>query len=115
MIDERFSTAPGRSATPRRSRSAPMTPAKAEAVAAAALGFIAGDPALLPRFLALTGIDPGAIRRAAAEPGFLTGVLSFVVAHEPTLLAFADQSGLEPGRIAAAFDVLGSGSPGPAA
>jgi hypothetical protein len=115
MIDERFSTARDRSATLRRSRSTPLAAAEAEAVAAAALGFIADDAALLPRFLALTGIDPAAIRRAAAEPGFLAGVLCFVVAHEPTLLAFADQSGLKPGRIAAALDVLSAGSQGPAA
>ena len=30
--------------------------ASAEDTAIAALGFIAGDPALLPRFLAITGI-----------------------------------------------------------
>ncbi|MEQ9178864.1 MAG: DUF3572 domain-containing protein, partial [Nitratireductor sp.] len=60
----------------------------AEALAIQALGFVAADPVLLPRFLALTGIEASEIRRAAAEPGFLAGVLNFLLAHEPTLTAF---------------------------
>ncbi|MDO9306529.1 MAG: DUF3572 domain-containing protein, partial [Mesorhizobium sp.] len=58
----------------------------AEALALRALGFVAADPELLPRFLAISGIDAGAIRQAAREPGFLAGVLQFIVAHEPTLM-----------------------------
>ncbi len=78
----------------------------AEAVAIAALGFVAGDPELLPRFLALTGIDAAAIRRVAAEPGFLAGVLDFVAAHEPTLLSFAEATGTPPGAVLAARRAL---------
>ena len=65
----------------------------AEAIAISALGFIASDPELLPRFLAITGIEASAIRRAASEPGFLAGVLQFIVAHEPTLLALCRSHG----------------------
>ena len=54
----------------------------AEALAIQALGFVAADPVLLPRFLALTGIEASEIRRAAAEPGFLAGVLNFLLAHD---------------------------------
>jgi hypothetical protein len=61
----------------------------AEALAIQALGFVAADPELLPRFLAITGIEAQAIRQAAREPGFLAGVLQFIVAHEPTLLGFS--------------------------
>lgn len=74
----------------------------AEQIAIEALGFIASDPALLPRFLSITGIEVQSIRRAASEPGFLAGVLQFVCAHEPTLLQFAEASGLAPSAIAAA-------------
>jgi len=74
----------------------------AEAIAIAALGFVAADPVLLPRFLAITGIEAGAIRRAAAEPGFLAGVLQFLMAHEPTLAAFCAASGEEAAPIAPA-------------
>ncbi len=81
----------------------------AEALAVSALAFIASDPVLLPRFLALTGIEAAAIRRAAREPGFLAGVLRFVVAHEPTLLCFAEQAGIEPATVGAALQALPTG------
>lgn len=66
---------------------------EAEALAIRALGFVAGDPELLPRFLAITGIEAGSIREAAREPGFLAGVLHFILAHEPTLLRFCGKPG----------------------
>ncbi|RUM99437.1 DUF3572 family protein [Pseudaminobacter arsenicus] len=75
----------------------------AEAIAIQALGFIAADPELLPRFLALTGIEASAIRQAAMEPGFLAGVLQFVLAHEPTLMRFSEESGIAPAIISGAL------------
>ena len=85
-------------------------PIEAEALAIMGLGFIAADPELLPRFLALTGIEAASIRRAAREPGFLAGVLSFINAHEPTLLRFAATAGTTPDRVAAALRALPFGS-----
>jgi hypothetical protein len=64
-----------------------------------ALGFIASDPEELSRFLALTGIEPGAIRTAAAEPGFLGGVLTYIAGNERTLVTFAAQAGIAPGDV----------------
>lgn len=81
----------------------------AESVAIAALGYVASDPELLPRFLALTGIAPDQIRTVAREPGFLAGVLHFVLAHEPTLVAFAAQAGIDPQRVSSALPALPSG------
>lgn len=81
----------------------PATQEAAEAIAIQALGFIAADPELLPRFLAITGIEATAIRQAAGESGFLAGVLQFVLAHEPTLMAFAQASGIAPGEIGKAL------------
>lgn len=86
-----------------------MTPDRAGAVAIEALGFIASDPELLPRFLSITGIEPQVIRRAAAEPGFLAGVLNFILAHEPTLLSFAEQSGITPASVQEALRALPQG------
>ena len=86
-----------------------MDPAQAEALAVSALGFIAADAALLPRFLSLTGIEAADIRRAAAQPGFLAGVLQFVAAHEPTLMAFAAETGTDPSRIRSALAALPGG------
>ena len=79
-----------------------------EAVAIAALGHVAADPVLLPRFLALTGIEAGQIREAAREPGFLAGVLDFVLAHAPTLMEFSEASGIAPDTVSAARRVLGA-------
>lgn len=78
----------------------------AEAMAVQALGFVAADPQLLPRFLALSGIEAGQIRAAAREPGFLAGVLQFVLAHQPTLLAFCEASGSDPAAVTAALRAL---------
>jgi Protein of unknown function (DUF3572) len=82
----------------------------AERIAIEALGFVAADPELLPRFLAITGIEAQAIRQAAREPGFLAGVLQFILAHEPTLLRFAHKSGLAPADVAKAIRNLPLGN-----
>jgi hypothetical protein len=80
--------------------------AAASELAIGALGFIASDPEQLSRFLALSGIDPAAIRTAAAEPGFLGGVLAYIAGNERTLLAFAAQAGIAPEAIEKARIVL---------
>jgi len=78
----------------------------AETLAINALAFIAADPELLPRFLAISGIEAASIRDAAREPGFLAGVLQFIAAHEPTLLRFCEETGTPPGSISAALRAL---------
>src|SRR5436305_12625266 len=78
----------------------------AEALAIAALTFLAGEPERLGRFLALTGIGPEKIRAAAAEPGFLAGILEHIGSDQSLLLAFANQSGVEPKHIEAARGIL---------
>lgn len=89
--------------------SAKATRDDAEAMAIAALGFVATDPELMSRFLAISGIEPSMIRQAANEAGFLAGVLDFVLAHEPTLLRFADETGRNPGSVLAARRMLPNG------
>ena len=82
---------------------------QAEAIAIQALGFVASDLELLPRFLAMTGIEAHSIRQAAGEPGFLAGVLQFILAHEPTLLRFAEETGVAPGAVGRALRALPMG------
>ena len=82
----------------------------AEALAIAGLGFIAADPELLPRFLALTGIEASSIRIAAGEPGFLAGVLNFILGHDQTLRRFAEHVGTTPETVAASVRALPFGS-----
>ena len=78
----------------------------AEAIAIKALAFIAADDTLLPRFLALTGLEPAQLRIAAAEPGFLPGVLDFVLGHEPTLQQFCVAEDIAPAHVPAALEAL---------
>jgi hypothetical protein len=68
----------------------------AEALAIRALTFIAGDGERLGRFLAVTGIGPDQIRTAAREPGFLGGVLDYIVSDERLIADFASEAGLDP-------------------
>jgi hypothetical protein len=80
--------------------------APAERLAIQALAFLASDPQELGRFLALTGLEPSEIRAAAQEQGFLAGVLEYICAHEPLLLAFARDEGREPSEIERALEAL---------
>jgi hypothetical protein len=82
---------------------------EAEALAVNALAFVASDPELLPRFLASTGIEAGSIRQAAREPGFLAGVLQFILAHEPTLMRFCEETGTPPAAVGKALKALPTG------
>lgn len=90
-------------------KSAAISPQQAEQVAVEALAFLASDPELLPRFLALSGIEANQIRQAALEPGFLAGVLAFFLAHEPSLLTLSKALNVEPEAILAAHRGLPSG------
>jgi hypothetical protein len=78
----------------------------AERVAIGALGFLAGEPERLDRFLALTGIDIANLRMAAAEPAFLGHVLGHIASDESLLLAFAANEAIDPAMVAAALTRL---------
>lgn len=83
---------------------------EAEGLAIEALGFIAADNALLERFMDITGIIAGDIRQAAQGQGFLAGILSFLLNHEPTLLEFCQAAQHAPETIERAFAVLPGGN-----
>jgi hypothetical protein len=78
----------------------------AEALAIQALSYLGQDGERLGRFLAVTGIGPAEIRSAAAEPGFLAGVLEYLGSDERLLTEFAAASGFEPAQVDAARLVL---------
>src|SRR5689334_6415509 len=58
-------------------------------LAISGLAFLAADPERLERFLSLTGLDPGSIRSAAQEPGFLGGVIRHIMEDDRIAAAFA--------------------------
>jgi hypothetical protein len=86
-----------------------MTRAYAEDLAVAALAFIAQDAERLQRFLALSGLSPLDIREAAADPGFLAGVIDHVSQDEALLVSFAADSGIDPAEVATARRLLSEG------
>ena len=79
----------------------------AEALAVAALSFLASEPEHLGGFLAATGVGPDQIRTAARDRSFLSGVLDHFSENEPLLIAFAQQQGIDPTEIERARATLG--------
>ncbi|MBO9629686.1 MAG: DUF3572 domain-containing protein [Shinella sp.] len=78
----------------------------AEATAVTILGWLAGEPELLSRFLALTGVSPSEVRTAVKDTGFLAGIVDFLMSNEPDLLAFCDATGTKPEAVVHAHAVL---------
>ncbi|MGF1549916.1 MAG: DUF3572 family protein [Sphingomonadaceae bacterium] len=72
------------------------------ALALAALGWILSDRRRAERLLALTGLDPEALRARLEEPALHLAVLGFLEGHEPDLVACAEALGLDPASLAAA-------------
>ncbi|PNG26040.1 DUF3572 domain-containing protein [Methylocella silvestris] len=79
---------------------------RAETLAIEALGYIAGDAKALERFMSLSGLQPDNLRAAAAEPGFLAGVLDFLASDEALLLAFTANAGRNPTEVERAREAL---------
>ena len=71
-----------------------------------ALVFLAADEARLERFLAVTGLGPHNLRRAAADPGFLVSVLDYLARDERLLVAFAAERARRPEDVMRAFEAL---------
>jgi hypothetical protein len=78
----------------------------AEALATQAFGFLAADAERIARFLSLTGIGAESVRRAATEPGFLPAVLDYLLSDEALLVAFAQESGIDPETVMAARSAI---------
>ena len=78
----------------------------AEAVALRALGWMLGEDRRAARFLALTGLNPEALRDRIGEPAILAASLRFLEAFEPDLIACADAIGVAPGELVAARRTL---------
>ncbi|MEM9107650.1 MAG: DUF3572 domain-containing protein [Pseudomonadota bacterium] len=76
-----------------------------------ALTWIAQDEEQMSRFLALSGLSAENLRAAASEPGFLAGVLGFLMGHEPTLMAYCEDRGIAPEKVAKAWHALGGDAP----
>ena len=82
-----------------------------EATAIQALGFLAQDNTVLERFLSVTGIPPDRVRQAAATPGFLAGVLDYIMQNESLLLTFSANHNVDAETIVAAHRCLSGPNP----
>lgn len=72
-----------------------------------ALAHVAGDEAMGPRFLALTGMDAAELRASAGQPATLVALLDYLMANEHDLVATAEAVGVKPEQLAAAARSLG--------
>lgn len=77
---------------PERSKKPTPSTEEADALAVTILTWLAGQPDLMGRFLALTGIEADQLRHVVREPGFAGGLTGFLMNHEPTLVAFSQDN-----------------------
>ena len=69
-----------------------ITPERAEILALEALGWIAGRPEAIDRLLAVSGLSVQDLRQAAGNPDLLGSILDFLLANEPFLLDFCQDT-----------------------
>jgi hypothetical protein len=79
-----------------------QTPNDPYALALSALAATLSDERRAVRFLDLTGIGTGELRARAADPTLLVALIGFLEAHEPDLLAVAEEIGVKPEQLVAA-------------
>jgi hypothetical protein len=84
-----------------------MTPENAEILAFATLGWLAGEPEDLQKFLNLSGLDVDALRQGAGSPEMSVAILDYLLAHEALLLRFCETEGVKPKDLHLARHVLG--------
>jgi len=77
-------------------------------IAIAVLGWLANEPDMFGRFLALTGMEPSQLRHAVNDPAFLGGMLDFLMGHEPSLMAFCEATGTAPEAVMTASNHFSS-------
>ena len=84
-----------------------MTPENAEILALQGLGWLAGEPEELQKFLNLSGVDGAALREAAGTPEMGVAILDYLLGHEDLLLRFCDSADIPPKDLHLARHVLG--------
>ena len=83
-----------------------MLAEEAKNLALSAFSYIANDEEHLTRFMSLSGLTGATIRQAASAPGFLPGVLDYVVSDEALLVEVAKDLQIIPERVMEAHLVL---------
>ncbi|RIA44020.1 uncharacterized protein DUF3572 [Hephaestia caeni] len=78
----------------------------ANTLALRALAWTLAEPDRAARLLALTGLDPHALRARADDPDMLAATLGFLESHEPDLIGCAAALDVPPGALIAARAAL---------
>ena len=78
----------------------------ADDTAIAILTWLASEPELMSRFLALSGTDLASLRSAVGDPGFMGGLVAFLMDHEPTLMAFCTATQTSPEEVVRAHHIF---------
>ncbi|PAX07582.1 DUF3572 domain-containing protein [Sphingomonas lenta] len=78
----------------------------ATALGLKALVWTLSEPDRAQRLLDVTGLDPADLRARAGEPAVLSAVLGFLEAHQPDLLACAEELEVKPEALVRAHEEL---------
>jgi len=78
----------------------------AQETAVRALTYLAGDTAILTRFLDVTGWTPATLADLDARDAILIAALDYMMREEDLLLTFAANAGIDPAEISNAHKIL---------
>jgi len=84
-----------------------LTSEHAETMALEGLGFLAGRPDDLERFLRNSGLDAAELRARAADRDVLRAVVEFLLADDALVTGFCGELGLTPQDLHRANHMLG--------
>ncbi|MET3599206.1 DUF3572 domain-containing protein [Martelella mangrovi] len=79
-------------------------------LAIAILVWLSGNPDMLNRFCALSGVEVGQLRALTEDPGFERAMIGFIAGHEPTLMAFCNDNDIAPETVSRAWQKLEYGN-----
>ncbi|MGQ0741950.1 MAG: DUF3572 domain-containing protein [Alphaproteobacteria bacterium] len=68
---------------------------EAETLALKGLGWLAGDPETLLRFLDASGLEANDLRERAADPELLAAVMDYILADDALTAAFGESESLD--------------------
>ena len=74
----------------------PISRARAEELAVAALLWLASDAERVSAFLNASGAAPGDLRERAMDPEFLAFVMDFLLSDDANVLEFSQSQGIDP-------------------
>lgn len=81
-------------------RRAPLTETNQTEIAIALVIFLSGRPDDLQQFLGISGLDGSELRTRLDDSSFQQGLFDYICTNEPLLLAFCEETGRDPAKVA---------------